>query len=444
MRRVTILVAFLLAVAVHGSLFRLERHPGPRRLWGDEQLYVDAAREIAAGRAPELALLWPPLYPRLLSPLLTLERGHLVVEVLQTLLLVVAALALGGLGCRLFSARAGALAAGFLLVYPPLVAYAHYLWPEIVHLALFLVAVWILVARSSGSAGTLARAEVAWLAASGLLLGLALLTKSILGPFLPCLLLPLATSRGVDDSWRCRLARPAIVLAAVLATVTPTLADHWQRYRELSIANSGPFNLAVGLADVSPRNLEGEIVGDAYRSYLAGADTPRGRNERLWTEIRERVERQGSLATLRAQLGRQYFRLLDRRSFLDDMLPGGAIAARGYGYVAAPSWLAAALSGLGHALYGALLLAATAGVASLVRPGPWVRVLLAFLAYNLLLFLGLHVMTRYRIQLEPILALLAAQAVVTAPQLRARLRRRPGFALALATAAILVLGLGFS
>ncbi len=433
MRRFGVLCLLLAALALQLGLFWIERHPEPRRLWGDEVLYTRAAGEVTAGRFPDLALLWPPLYPRLLAPLLTLDPTRRLVELVQTGLLVLVALAVAGVGSRLFGRPAGWLAAGFVLVYPPLAAYGHYLWPEILHLALFLPVVWILLARPP---------TTPWLLATGALVGLALLTKSILGPFLPVLLLPLLVPREAGEAWRRRLARPAVVVATALAILAPTLIEHQRRYGQATIADSGPFNLAVGLADRSRRNLEDEAVGDAYGRYLASAATPRERNRLLGEGIRERLRAQGLLATLGSQLGRQYFRLLDTATFLDDMLPGGAIQRRGSGYPATPPTVAALLSGASALLYTALLLGATAGIAMSPWRRPGVGVLLAFVGYNLLLFLGLHTMTRYRIQLEPVLALFAAHAVTSRAELARRLRS-PRFTILLVGAVALVLFLAW-
>ena len=59
------------------------------------------------------------------------------------------------------------------------------------------------------------------------------------------------------------------------------------------------------------------------------------------------------------------------------------------------------------------------------RARPWSWAIAAFLIYNLGLFLVLHVKSRYRVQFEPLLCLLAAQAWVRRDDLRQRIRRRP-------------------
>ena len=77
------------------------------------------------------------------------------VQLAQTFLLIVAALVLRDLTRSLGGGEHAAnLAFLLMLSYPPLVAYAHYLWPEVLHLTLWLSALWIVV---SG------RRDVGWL-----------------------------------------------------------------------------------------------------------------------------------------------------------------------------------------------------------------------------------------------------------------------------------------
>jgi len=67
------------------------------------------------------------------------------------------------------------------------------------------------------------------------------------------------------------------------------------------------------------------------------------------------------------------------------------------------------LRGWGWTLYAAVLVGAALGIATVpVENRRWLVVAVLFLAYNLALFLVLHVKTRYRVPLMPVLDLLAA------------------------------------
>jgi 4-amino-4-deoxy-L-arabinose transferase-like glycosyltransferase len=437
-----LLAGLPLVLALHLGLLWLGHRPAPRRLWGDEVLYLRAADEVAAG-APRGAddLLWPPGYSRVLASLLAAgDDSILFVQLVQTALLALAAWIFGDLVRRLLASPfAGALAALLMLAYPPLVAFAHFLWPEVLHLALALAAVWIVAAR---------RERLAWMILLGLALGLALLTKSLLGPFVPLLLLPVARERG----WRRGLPRAALAAAVAFAVLLPTMLANRRQQGVFAVADSVRFNLWVGLTDGGRHSFGDGNPWRAYQVWQRSARDLRRRDTILDWKLRHLVAERGVGALLAGQLGRQYFRLFDKDSVLTEMLPGGILAARGYGYRAPPAWAAALLRWGSYAAYAVLLVAAAAGAAlGARRAGGWAWLALAFLAYNLALFLLLHATSRYRVQLLPVLFLFA---VAAGERLRRWMgaRRGEGAApppasrwewIAAATAAAVALGLAF-
>lgn len=438
LRRLARIAVLLAAATLHLLLFHLERWPEPRRLWGDEIMYADLAERGARGEPAEVELLWPPLYPRLLAyaaqlgPLasaspgvppaagatasLDVGRARAAVELVQVALLLAAVLALRALARRVTgSADVADLAAALALLDPQLAAFAHFLWPETLHLALFLGALALLICRS----------RQAWaLIAAGLLLGLALLTRSLLQPFLPLLLAPLVVAQG----WRRGLARGALVLAVAAAVIAPTVASNGRRTGTWAVADSARFNLWVGLNDRAPRNFRDEIVGDEFNRWRASAPTFAAREAILSDRIAAFVSERGLARILGDQLGRQYYRLFGAPSFLTDQLPGGAIADSGYGYFAPPPVAVRALRAWSDVHYALLLIAAGLGGVLAVRlraprrvgqaeherrvARAWIAVAAAFLVYNLALLLVLHVKTRYRVPLLPILDVAAALALV--------------------------------
>lgn len=395
----------LVALAVQLALIGLDRPAAPRPPFGDEITYLDAAHRLAATGESGLDPLWPPLYPRFLAALGAAAGSLAAVRAVQLLLLLAAAGLLHALARRWTgSPTAAALAAFLLLADPQVGAFAHYLWPEVLHLALFLAAVWA-TARGREKGG--APAYWLWAAGAGLALGLALLAKSLLAPFLPFLLAPWALG---PERRRGLAAAGLAALVAFLTVLPAALANHRQGHGWW-VGDSARFNLWVGLNDTSRRNLVGEIVGDEYARYRQSAPTLPERNRILAEKIGGLVEREGWTALLVRQLERQPFRLFDRRSFFTDQLPGGALALRGYGYRAVPPALAAALRLWSYLLYTAVLASAGVGVALVAhRRAPWLRGALLFLAYNLALFVFLHVKTRYRVQILPVFYLYAAVA----------------------------------
>ncbi len=439
----------LASLGLHALLFVLEQRPEPRRLWGDEILYADLAERGARGEPAEIELLWPPLYPRLLSlaarvgplqseppavapgtrPPPAVGRARLVVGLVQLALLGVAAWALWVVARRLTgSSDVADVATALFVLDPQLAAFAHYLWPETLHLALFLVALAGLLRDDDPGPWS-------W-AGIGLLLGLALLTKSLLQPFLPVLVAPVVARQG----WR----RAVLVLGVAAAVVTPTLLSNGWRTGTFVVADSRAFNAWVGLNDRAPRNFQDEIVGDEFERWRASAPTFAERNDLLLRRIDALVSERGPWRVLRAQLGRQFYRLFGAPSFFTDQLPGGAIAARGYGYVATPLRMAGLLRAWHDVFYALLLVAAAFGCALVPRlwqalgdagarrraSGLWLLAA-AFVAYNLGVLLVLHVKTRYRVPLLPFFDVVAALALCQALQ-----RGRPAGALPLGRGAL--------
>ncbi len=401
MRRAGTILCTLLAVALCGALLWIDHCPEPRPLLGDEGIYWDLAARMRAGEEVSVPLLWPPLYPRFLAAVLSATGGsRLGFQLVQLALLAGVALVVRDLGRRLVPGTAvGDTAAWMLLLYPPLVATALAPRPEVLHLALFAGALWILAAR---------RERLPWVALFGALLGLSLLAKSLLLPFLPVLFLPLAR----EGAPRARALRVATAAAALLVCVAPTLAANHRRTGSLALEGSAWFNLWVGLEDTSRRNLRQPFVARAYRLFEASGDTHAERNAAVRRAIGERVGERGLPRVAWDQLSRQYFRLFDKDSYLTDQLPGGIVAARGGGYRGPPAVLAAGLRLGSFAFYAAVLVLASLG-AALTHPRRqgWAALALAFLAYNLALFFFVHVKTRFRVPLLPFLFFFAAYAV---------------------------------
>jgi hypothetical protein len=378
---------------LHATLWWLDRHPLPRVLWGDEKTYLTAALELLAGaRGWWTEPLWPPLYPQFVAGLVWLGGGSLTVVVLvQSLLLAATAVVLFDLTRRFVDSRAaGVVVASLTLGYPPLAAFSHYLWPEILHLFLFVTLLWILAARI--------RSPV-WCAVAGVVLGLAVLSKSLLLPFVPVLLLV-----GVwGTSPRTAAWTIVLVSGTALVTVSPVLIGNARRTGSPSIASSAAFNLWVGLNDVGRESFRHDVVWPEFQRWTASADTNAERNRILRTRIGDLVRERGLPAVLENQISKQYFRLFDAGCYFTDQLPGGPASERaGAGYLGLDRRVGGIFAALTIATI--LLLYVVAPTGLLVggcRGRKWVRTLVVFLAYNLALFFWLHVKTRYRIQMLP-------------------------------------------
>lgn len=400
------------ATALHAALFVLDRARGGRLPWADETMYWRAAGHVLEHGDSRLELLWPPLQAWFLAAIRGLGGGGTEVTLLQIGLLVAAALLLrGALTAAGAERRTADGAAALLLVYPTAAAFAHYLWPEVLHLALFCLALWLSAAH---------RDDPRACAALGAVLGLALLAKSLLAPLVPFFVLVPAFGG------RRRILRVGLVVATLAAVVAPALWLNRQRHGSAVIASSALFNLWVGLNDRDSREFSDRSTLEAWQEWRESGETYGERQAATARRIRALVAERGAARILADQLRRQYFRLFGLSSFLTEQLPGGGIHARGRGYRDPPPRLAAAVGWSHRLIYTAIVLLVPWGlVRGLRRREPWAVAAAVLLAYALAIFLVLHVKSRYRIQLLP--AVLPAAALGGARLLDAlRAGRRPG------------------
>ena len=371
----------------------LDRFPVPRILWGDENGYLDSAVRLLAGDPGWwMEPLWPPLYSQFLAGLLWFGCGSLTTVVLvQSALLLVTAVLLGDLTRRLCGSRAAGIAVVVLtLGYPPLVAFSHYLWPEVLHLFLFSTLLWLMVVRGESRA---------WCAVAGVVLGLALLSKSLLMPFVPVFLLTMVWGSRPGQA----VVRVGLVLGVAAVTVAPTVIANAERTGSPMIANSAAFNIWVGLNDVGRESFRHDVVWPEYQRWAASADTYADRDRILRSRIVEFGRNRGWFTVLGNQVSKQYFRLFHAGCyFTDQLVGGGAQRQSGAGYVGAGPVVSRVVKSTTMATILLLFVAAPAGlVLGGCRSNRWVRTLVLFVVFNLMLFLLLHVKTRYRIQMMP-------------------------------------------
>jgi len=393
LRRHWLVVAAIAWLAANAILLWLYHGEPPKPLIGDEFDYNRRALALLAGTPVPETFIWPPGQTWFLAAAYRVFGTHvLAVQIVQIALLLGCAWMLMRLCRPLVGARAATAATLLFLLNPTTIAQAHWLWPEVTHLACLLGALLLLFGSSS---------RHAWHAAvAGLLVGLALLFKSLLGAFWPLLLFAFVERR--DGRRVVQWGGAALFVAGLLAATAPVL---WKGYVETGrplIADSSIYNLDVGLADRSRSDYIDEAGAPALKAFLASADTPQARNALYLDRVRETIAERGLGDVLADQLGTQYFRLFNAKTLLVSQLPGEACAGRlgAYRATSLTPWIAT-----GAMLWHALTLAACAFGIALWRRWrePLALFIAAFLLYQLALYLGLHVMQRYLFQMLPFL-----------------------------------------
>lgn len=398
-RRVLLLVFIVLFLLQQVALFWLY-WGGGKTLLGDEVSYLSWARELA-GLGPPVgnAGWWPPLQAWLLAGLLRLFGEHwlLPLQLLQTVFLIAAAVLLRAIWREVDGrVRAANTAAALLLLNPSTMAYAQWLWPEPLHLLLLLAAIRIAQHLVSARRGALA----------GAALGGALLCKSLLSLFWPALLL-LQGRR-----WNARAT--AALLLAVAAVIAVPLWQGWQLTGKPMIADSSAFNLVGGLEDRWRSDYVADSVAPLAAEYFGVPGGAIERNAAFRAKAEAIVHERGLVQTLWQQLQKQYFRLFSSKTLLLTQLPGAACNGQIGAYRAVPPLLGQTLAVISDIFHLSILVGFALGLAFWRRwrePLVWWTAL--FFAYQLGLYLLLHVKARFLLPMLPFLCAFAGSALAS-------------------------------
>ena len=320
----------------------------------------------------------PPLYLYFVGVPFALFGTLTAVKVAQCLAGALLVPALGLAGRRAFGEKAGLVAAGMAAFYPELVWFASHFWAETV----FTVLLWWAIERLLSAD---ARASASAAAASGLLFGLAVLTRETVLYFLPLAALWLAWRRVGGAR------RAAWLLAASLLVVLPWTLRNWLVFDAfVPVSTSGALNLWQGNTRLSRQ--------EVYEEYWA----VHGRIAKYEHARRRAIE---------SILERQPLWFFEK---LRDEMPAFWAAhgqpivhiERGaYGAVARPRAIAAIAVVL--LPYLGVLALFVAGIAWLPR-GRAPLVVLAFLGFYVLLHVAAHGYPRYRLPAMPAVFLVAA------------------------------------
>ncbi len=400
--RLAIGVSFL---ALAGGLLMLYWFPDAKLLAGDERSHYQplALALLAGGDWFDSYLLWPPLQGLFMAAIYSVAGPHiLAVQIVQLTLLVAAGVGLRRIWFALTGDATSAAWAGVLLVVNPLtIAFATYLWPEILHLCLSVWMAWLLVVAVRSATF---RARLLAAAGAGALLGLCLLAKSLLTAFWPLLLLPLVAA----GPWRERGLRIVAFVAAAALITAPAMIRGWQETGRPQIADSSWFNLWAGLSDTYRSDLLRDMTGVRMAEYLASSDSHAERVAFARDKVESLLAGKGVMHVGADQLGKQYFRLFDARNFLAAQLHGPE--CRGYiaHYQATSPTLNRAVDYTVQAWHVALLVLFALGVATWRDwRRPWLWLVIAFVGYQLALFAGLHVKSRFLLPMMPVICVFA-------------------------------------
>jgi hypothetical protein len=282
------------------------------------------------------------------------------------------------------------------LLSPHLAAFSHYLFAEIFHVFFFSATLWVLIEHS----------DRPWAApVTGALVGLCLLTKLLLQPFIPLIMLYAALLTSGD--YKKKLTKSTLFLAAAALVVLPTMMDNYEKKGVFAIADSSAFNLWAGWRDTGYVDYHNQVVGK-FGEFLLSADNDKDRLEFCKEQVADELRKRGVWGILRNQIPRQFFVIFDCDSYFTSQLPEG------------PRWryhftngsVTKLLKIFAYGSYALLLMLSLFGIC-LIRAQKvgWLQFLIIFVLSNIGLLVIMHAQTRYRIQFTPVLMVFAGVAV---------------------------------
>jgi len=392
-----------LSIIIELTLFYFYYFPETKIFFGDEQRYFNTGFSIAAGGDWHANPLWPPMQSILIALFATLfDSPLLALQIFQYGLLLFAGFVIRDIIWRETNNRRSAqLSLAIMILYPGWLAYSQYLWPEVMHVTLFVSIIWINSYKNN---------SYKWMLLSGLLIGLAILFKSLLILFIPFLFLPALLHIKADHS-SLKSVLVKIVFSLLMATIviTPASLKAHKMTGGWMVSNSSMFNLWFALNDDKRQNFAHDIGGALHAEYLKSADNHRQRSQIAKNKALKKMQDDGYINTLLAQMAKQYFRLFDYQSFFSQQFQG----KKSDNYVNkyhqhSDDLLVKAVLIFNNAFYFILMLAMFLGAFVSVTRSVIAKQFALFLLYVLALFVLLHTKPRFRIPLVPVMAFYAA------------------------------------
>jgi hypothetical protein len=229
----------LLAILVTSLILRLVilYAVGEIQPYRDELRYLEAGRSIAAGEGIRYTNpLWDerhaaPLYPWFVGTVFWLGGGPFEVKLAQVFLGTATVGFAYLLGMSWFGPTVGLVSAAILGFYPTMIAFTHYNWNEVLFLFWLVPALGLVFERQ----GQLSRPGR--LVLSGLLLGLAALTRPAMAFLVPLVPVWLVI---VTRDLRMSALRSAFLVLGFVVAILPTTIDIYKKHGGFLLISSAP------------------------------------------------------------------------------------------------------------------------------------------------------------------------------------------------------------
>jgi len=382
-----------LSVVIELILFYFYYFPETKNLLGDEHRYLNIGKSISEGGDWHSHPFWPPMQSIVIAVFIKLFSNPILpLQLFQYLLLLCSGFIVRNITYRETKNQTAAqIALAVMLLYPSWLAYSQYLWPEVIHVFLFVLIIWI---------NNYKYHSIKWMLLSGMLLGLAILFKSLLILFIPFLYLPVI----IRSQWKQFSIRIALSLLVTVAVLAPASYKAHQMTGGWMVSNSSMFNLNLGLHDHTRQHFTHKIAGAHYNQFHSTAKTFEERNKIVTQKALNKITDDGYINTILQQLNKQYFRLFDYQSTFSQQFQSdekGNYQNRyktNHNNLLVKSFLI-----FNSVFYTIIMLGMFFGIVVSFRHSRIAQQFALFLLYTLGLFLLLHAIPRFRIPLVPIM-----------------------------------------
>lgn len=398
-------VGSVLAVVALGVLLRLLwlwSWP-PIGLTGDEQDYVDLARHWAkSGEFTNLGRA--PGYVWFLGPIFRWTDGSLrAAQYAQIALSGICIAFVYALGRRAFERRVALLAAIAFAIDPTLIAYSHYLFNEVLYIALLLAAFWALLSKRIGGH-----------VVAGLLLGIAALVKGITLPHVTAVLSWMWWSvRKTPGGWRAKGRPMSLFGIAMLLSLFPYTWSVYQRTGrfvlvDVSAARTLWHANRLAYEPGYDWRITAQRARDAERRYgtrqpSLQRETPESASAMMSQEIG--FIRDNSALVL-GRVPEKWAALFNPTNFLQRRIARGQVEG-----LSRESAMGRAVGVASAIIYAITMVLAVFGLWH-ARPSSLRGLTLASLAVYLAVFALMVSLSRYRLPLMPLLFFFAADAAM--------------------------------
>lgn len=382
-----------LSVIIEALLFYFYYFPETKILLGDENRYLETGLSIASGEDWHNHPFWPPMQSIVIAIFAKIFNNPILpLQFFQYGLLILSGFIVRDITFReTRNQTAAQLALAVMILYPSWLAYSQYLWPEVIHVLLFVAIIWINKYKHQ---------SYKWMLLSGLLLGLVILFKSLLILFIPFLYLPLI----INSEWKNNSMRIILSLLVAVVVMSPASFKAHKMTGDWMVANSSMFNLNLGLHDDSRQHFTHKIAGVHYKQYQSSSNSFKQRNIIVKQKAITKIKEAGYFNTFIQQFIKQYFRLFDYQSFFSQQFQGDE----------KDNYLSKYQLRYDHPLvmlvlifntvfYCVIMIAMLLGLFVSVKKSIIAQQFAWFLLYVLGLFLLLHSIPRFRIPLLPIM-----------------------------------------